>query len=367
MVQQTHSVSFNILYILLSFLIMLIRLWFIIVACLIELANNQNNPICKAKRYQCAKEDLGPGVCVKVADEQEKYYYVTECSGEKSYCPFEKAKYGVPALCELPAAAPAQAKVPFDKCAKDEECKSLSCVDGVCKGKLQEENCKVHEDCDPGLFCDSLTKLCIPQREFDQECSADLECVNNCVCNNNKCAFYYTFTVGADANNKAACESGYIEDGKCVAGLRTKSPGQPCSSDQDCTFIDGAGLVKSFGECTCGFNAGMTWAHLGSYSYCTLESGDAEFKAMIRALRFLNARNFGCHTTRRFGPCSNLYEDEYNDYHFKLNKLKMSPLIIGNERCIAKVYTWDYWKYFLNSNLAALRIGLFLVFSLYVI
>ena len=162
--------------------------------------------------------------------------------------------------------------------------------------------------------------------------------MNNCVCNNKKCAFYYTFTEGADADNPKACESGYTEGGKCVPGLRTLNPGQPCTTNEDCMFIDGQGVVKKFGNCTCGFNA-------GSYSYCNLETGDQEFKDMRRALRFLTARNFGCHTLRRFGPCSNLYEDEYNDYHFKLNRLTMSPLVIGNDICVAKVFTWDYWKF----------------------
>lgn len=103
----------------------------------------------------------------------------------------------------------------------------------------------------------------------------------------------------------------------------------------------------------------------GSYSYCNLESGDQEFKDMTRALRFLTARNFGCHTLRRFGPCSNLYEDEYNDYHFKLKRLTMSPYVIGNDECVARVYTWEYWKFFLSGHrlsavIAAIMVAHFL-------
>lgn len=74
---------------------------------------------------------------------------------------------------------------------------------------------------------------------------------------------------------------------------------------------------------------------------------------MTRSLRFLTATNYGCHTLRRFGPCDKLYIEEYNDYHFKLNRFKMYPLIIGNDDCTARVYTWDYWKFFLHGNLPA--------------
>lgn len=95
-----------------------------------------------------------------------------------------------------------------------------------------------------------------------------------------------------------------------------------------------------------------------------METGDQEFKDMTRALRFLTARNYGCHTLRRFGPCSNLYDDEYNDYHFKKNRLAMSPIVIGNDKCIARVYTWDYWKYSLHGITLQ---GISLIAALYIL
>ena len=58
----------------------------------------------------------------------------------------------------------------------------------------------------------------------------------------------------------------------------------------------------------------------GAFSYCPLSTGDVEFSEMTRSLRFIVARNTGCHTLRRHGPCSLLYDDEYNDYHYKLRK-----------------------------------------------
>ena len=105
----------------------------------------------------------------------------------------------------------------------------------------------------------------------------------------------------------------------------------------------------------------------GAYSYCNLETGDQEFKDMTRALRFLTATNYGCHTLRRFGPCTQLYDDEYNDYHFKLQRLTMSPYIIGNDDCIARVYTWDYWKYFLGSSIPGISLTWFFGLIFYLI
>jgi len=215
----------------------------------------QNNPICKAKRYQCEVDPIPDGACVYIADAQEKYYFIRACSGEKSYCPYDNAKYGSPAMCEKPVVKTVQSALPFDACSKDEECLSLRCQSGKCKGRLVTETCKSHAECDAGLFCD-ITALCVQQMEFDQFCRSDEECVNNCVCNNKKCAFYYTFADGSEADNPKACESGYIVDGKCSAGLKTKNHGQPCTVDEDCQFIDSSGVVKKYGNCTCGFNAG---------------------------------------------------------------------------------------------------------------
>ena len=138
----------------------------VILLAVAEETKTQNNPICKAKRYQCEVESIPDGACVYVKDEQEKYYYVRQCPSDKSYCPYEQAAFGKPALCQQPKTVVAKSKVPFDECSKDEECHSLSCIDGRCKGKLETENCKSHEDCDAGLFCD-ITGVCLIQREFD--------------------------------------------------------------------------------------------------------------------------------------------------------------------------------------------------------
>lgn len=141
--------------------------------------------------------------------------------------------------------------------------------------------------------------------------------------------------------------SGRIKLGKCASGLVSRDAGQPCTSHEDCAFIetgeDGDETIASYGICTCGYNP-------GAYSYCTLTTGDIEFGLMTAALKFLNARNSGCHTSKRQGPCKDLWDDEYLDYQYKLMKYQDYPLLIGNDICVAKHFTWNYWKFLLKSN-----------------
>lgn len=115
-------------------------------------------------------------------------------SKDKPYCPFGKAKYGTPAVCEA-AVETVELKLPSDTCSEHVQCISNNCVNKKCKGQEIDETCKKHEDCDISLYC-SVAGVCKLQREFDESCTNDFECVNNCVCNLKKCAFYYTFDNG---------------------------------------------------------------------------------------------------------------------------------------------------------------------------
>lgn len=76
------------------------------------------------------------------------------------------------------------------------------------------------------------------------------------------CAYYYKFDDGVPADNPRVCKSGYIgEDGNCEPGLRSKHPGNPCSFDIDCEYINVNDTVVKTGTCTCGFNAGKYQAN----------------------------------------------------------------------------------------------------------
>jgi len=42
-----------------------------------------------------------------------------------------------------------------------------------------------------------------------------------------------------------ACESGYVQNGKCEEGYRSKEPNhpKPCETDNDCPLVDGEGII----------------------------------------------------------------------------------------------------------------------------
>ena len=317
--------------------------------------NTQSNPICKAKRYLCSKEILNENTCVHVKDIQEKYNYIQPCKNEdKPYCPFEKAKYGKDALCEKKIEI--EKKIAGDKCVKDIDCLSKLCKQSRCIGSNKSENCEKNEDCNPGLFC-SKQKICINQKEFDQPCQNTYECLNNCACNNNKCAFYYSIENGVFSNNADTCKSGFIKDKKCENGPISKFKGQPCSSDDECNYVNFNDEIIMKKKCQCGFNG-------GAFSYCPLSQGDSEFLEMKRSVLFIIASNFFCHTLRRFGPCEFIRNEEIKEFLIKKEKYDNFPKLVMNDVCVGKTINWSYWKYFLKTDIFGFKIFEFILIFL---
>lgn len=77
------------------------------------------------------------------------------------------------------------------------------------------------------------------------------------MCNLGKCAFYYSFDNSTKADNPKVCQSGYIsKNNTCSPGLRSRHPGNPCTYDLDCEYVDENDKVVKTGKCTCGFNSG---------------------------------------------------------------------------------------------------------------
>ena len=69
--------------------------------------------------------------------------------------------------------------------------------------------CKEHFDCDVNLFCDQASKTCQTQFEFGLPCESSFQCVNNCLCNQKKCIFYFSLAEGSLSDFDQACLSGY--------------------------------------------------------------------------------------------------------------------------------------------------------------
>jgi len=320
---------------------------------LLQTIRSQSNPECQAKRFLCSPTPLENSTCLFIADEQEKWNYLQPCNQTGYYCPYETASYGKNATCQPVNST--ESKYPGESCAKADDCLSKNCTASICYGAKKGDSCQIHADCDSGFFCfkekqkenlklnGTINGTCESQKEFDQSCTEDYECVNNCACSMNRCAFYYSALNGIPADNPYVCESGYIKDGKCGAGLISKNKGQPCSMDEDCEFVDSENKVIGTGKCECGYNA-------GAFSYCALGTGDSEFSDMLRAFKYITVNNYYCHTNRRFGPCPYIYEEDYQDFMKAKTKFEKAPVLIMNDICTAKNINYFYWKYYIENT-----------------
>eukprot|EP01015_Nassula_variabilis_P019240 TRINITY_DN3225_c0_g1_i2.p1 TRINITY_DN3225_c0_g1~~TRINITY_DN3225_c0_g1_i2.p1 ORF type:complete len:292 (+),score=27.05 TRINITY_DN3225_c0_g1_i2:3-878(+) len=254
-----------------------------------------NNPKCRGKRYMCAPAESpnAPNVCVNVTDFREKLHYITPCdendSNGNTYCPWDQASFNKSANCTK---APSKDLIyPGEKCSQNSDCFSKRCENGVCVGTQAGENCTMHRDCDVNLYCtDKL--ICEKQKEYNEPCKSDYDCVNNCACNLGRCAYYYQFEDDIPADNPKTCASGYVKDKKCKKGRISQYKGRPCDNDQDCALVDGDGNTIDYSECSCGYNG-------GGFTYCQLAEGDDEFQEAVNKFQFILFRSYGCHTLLR--------------------------------------------------------------------
>ena len=150
-----------------------------------------------------------------------------------------------------------------------------------------------------------------------------------------------------------ACASGYIQNGQCYPALKSKYKGRPCTNDDECVAYNHLGELVQYGECQCGYNGGRNkhMLHiyllnkLGGFTYCTLAEGDEEFSQMKDKFTFIVSRGFYCHTRLRFGPCNQLYDDEYREYQIAIRYFKEYPQLIFNDPCIKKSINAEFWRF----------------------
>lgn len=123
-----------------------------------------NNPKCKGARYLCGTQN-SPNVCVNISDSRGKVHLLQPCSSGK-YCPFSSiintTKTNVTCVSKPITNI---TNLPGEYCSNNQDCLSLKCENGICKGKLQ---CSSHSDCDPRHYCDSTQNLCLAQKTFGQ-------------------------------------------------------------------------------------------------------------------------------------------------------------------------------------------------------
>jgi len=287
-------------------------------------------------------------VCMFINETKNKLHLIKPCSDpDFPVCDYSTVAFGTPAYC-VPKEAP-QKTLAGESCSTNDDCYSGRCVSRICQGNAWNTTCATDNDCGVGLFC-SWEGRCANQQLFGQNCTRDFDCTNNCACNKGTCVYYYSFDNFLEADNPVACASGYIENGQCYPALTSRYKGRPCTNDDECVAYNHKGELVQYGECQCGYNG-------GGFTYCTLAEGDPEFSQMKDKFAFIVARGFYCHTRLRFGPCNQLYDDEYREYQVAIRYFREYPQLIFNDPCIKRSINTEFWN-FAGGEKIAVSLGL---------
>eukprot|EP01016_Furgasonia_blochmanni_P002956 TRINITY_DN11156_c0_g2_i2.p1 TRINITY_DN11156_c0_g2~~TRINITY_DN11156_c0_g2_i2.p1 ORF type:complete len:351 (-),score=24.41 TRINITY_DN11156_c0_g2_i2:120-1172(-) len=311
----------------------------VILVCALYLVSWAQNPKCRGRRYSCKTSGftIAEGVCMNNSvDAKGKIFLLQTCNDDNETCAVNATSSKIVKCGEK--IKEVTFKLPGETCERNSDCLGSICVESVCKGNSTGHNCTEHSQCEVGYHCNA-TLQCAIQKEYSEKCRDDYDCVNNCGCNNGTCNYYYSLSSGLPSDNPTICKSGRIVDDKCALPRISVIKGRPCEADEDCALVDANGNPQGYSECQCGYNG-------GGFTYCSLAEGDSEFQDMLDKFQFILFRSAGCHSLLRFGPCKNIYTDEYVDYMKARRYFEMYPQITYNDQCIRKIYTWEYWQYY---------------------
>ena len=164
-------------------------------------------------------------------------------------------------------------KLPGEKCTSHDSCVKTKlsdvgyCIDGLCSGRKENENCSVHEDCLAGTFCNGLK--CEKQQSEGRFCIDKYHCANNLGCLNNTCTGLFSQRNGTYLNNMSLdislCLDGYIKEGTNQCASWTYKNQTPdvngflkCNLGDICYYTTGFytnGENDTIGmNCECGYN-----------------------------------------------------------------------------------------------------------------
>jgi hypothetical protein len=141
-------------------------------------------------------ESVGASMCPKYvcATEQQKYnmlefqcalysgdgvgtYTIKACpDGYECYCLNQEDSSCVPIQ---PSTTNATGVYPGELCETDSDCLSSNCVQDlrlnrkICEGANKGDSCNANKDCNPGLYCSSISGACTYLRQFGQSCEND--------------------------------------------------------------------------------------------------------------------------------------------------------------------------------------------------
>jgi hypothetical protein len=180
-----------------------------------------------------------------------------------------------------------------DICFNDAVGGNSTCVDNICQGKVEGENCTLTENCVVGLYCNTQTtnSTCAKQLSEGVNCTDTFDCQNNLFCYMGKCKPLGSLkngeevsknTVGTfnvNLNKELACESTTLNVGNqtiCVqfnyenttASKQDSNGYVPCNWNEDCQYTDG--IDKFSKKCGCGYNA-------EGQGYCPISHAQRKF------------------------------------------------------------------------------------------
>lgn len=247
--------------------------------------------------------------------------------------------------CSVPFAV--SGKMPGDYCTNNSECTTSLCSFNKCLGQALGDSCSKYA-CNPGLFCNSTSKICQKSIGNYGNCTSDDECNTYSYCLFGLCTPLFSLTIGDETlletttNNygySIYCETGFAvkntTQNKAFCAQAPVSNFTQCYPGQHCNDTTG-NYTKA---CQCGYDG---------IGYCPEFEGDYSLKKAIYYNKKLQEYNFQCDSTsdanafcfENVPGLLNYYYKWYSHFQDYLN-----PAIGLDERyCIADTYTSEYWK-----------------------
>ena len=142
------------------------------------------------------------------------------------------------------------------------DCFSNICENNKCKGKLENEECYEHGECDVGLYCYEY-EICEKLKDEGEDCS-DLKedflgnmndnCYAGLVCNKGKCVKLGSLSYNEEEkiDNEFSCKSGVEKDDHCIDSISEKIIEE--STENQCSILYKYGDKQVYEIEECEFN-----------------------------------------------------------------------------------------------------------------
>ena len=299
--------------------------------------------------------EKGENISVYLQNICDKGHY---CNYKKEF-PYLDYIYNSTCL-ETPTSKSWTIKYAGEKCTTKNQCvKSAKfndvgyCIDGICSGHIEGENCTMNSDCHKGHFCNGL--YCEKQRGEGKFCLDSFECLNYLGCLNNTCVQYYSMANGTylnDSNSEVElCQMGMMNyathqcaqlDYTNEMHIKKNKDGfVPCQVGEKCYYTTGyyskGSLVIIEKECVCGFNK-------GGEAYCPLPHtvNVDDWKKYFKLKN--KQKDNSCHTVRRNECNDEMSDSDLNDLRYYQRKSERAHLFYGSSNCIIEILNGEFIK-----------------------